>query len=127
MKQDWYLDYWIGTTHKIDYGVSISNKKNNSVQVNLNKIGKIPMPLEIVVKYSDNTQDLYYIPLSIMRGTKSFDSKDKVKILSDWSWVNPKYSFKVDTKKRKIYSIEIDPSMKMADVDRSNNYLLIEK
>ena len=52
---------------------------------------------------------------------------DKVKILSDWSWVNPTYSFKVDTNKKEIYSVEIDPSMKMADVDRSNNYLLIEK
>ena len=85
------------------------------------------MPLEIVVKYSDETKDIFYIPLSIMRGIKSFDSKINVHVLSDWSWVNPKYSFKVDTKKRKIYSIEIDPSMKMADVDRSNNYLLIEK
>jgi hypothetical protein len=85
------------------------------------------MPIEVTIKYSDNTQDLYYIPLSIMRGTKSFDSKINVHVLSDWNWVNPKYSFKVDTKKRKIYSIEIDPSMKMADVDRSNNYLLIEK
>ena len=45
LELDWYLDYWIGTIHKIDYGVSISNKKNNSVQVNLNKIGKIPMPI----------------------------------------------------------------------------------
>ena len=85
------------------------------------------MPLEIVIKYSDETKDIFYIPLSIMRGVKSFDSKTNIQVLSDWSWVNFKYSFKVDTKKRKIYSIEIDPSMKMADVDRSNNYLSIEK
>ena len=102
-------------------------KKNNLIQIDLSRVGKIPMPIEVTIKYSDNTQDLYYIPLSIMRGTKSFDSKDKVKILSDWSWVNPTYSFKVDTNKKEIYSVEIDPSMKMADVDRSNNYLLIEK
>ena len=126
LELDWYLDYWIGTTHKIDYGVSISNEKNNSVQVDLNKIGKIPMPLEVTIKYFDNTQDLYYIPLSIMRGTKKFDSKVKVNILSDWSWVNPTYSFKVEANKKEIYSIEIDSSQRMADVDRSNNYLLIE-
>lgn len=124
---DWYVDYWIGTTHKIDYAVSVSDKKNNLTQIDLSRVGKIPMPLEIVVKYSDKTKDFFYIPLSIMRGIKSFDLKINVHVLSDWSWVNPKYSFKVDTKKRKIYSIEIDPSMKMADVDRSNNYLSIEK
>ena len=126
LELDWYLDYWIGTIHKIDYGISITNITNNSIQVNLNRIGKIPMPIEVTVKYSDNTQDLYYIPLSIMRGIKSFDPKDNVKILSDWSWVNPTYSFKVDTNKKEIYSVEIDSSQRMADVDKSNNYFLVE-
>ena len=50
----------------------------NLIQIDLSRVGKIPMPLEIVVKYSDKTKDFFYIPLSIMRGIKSFDLKINV-------------------------------------------------
>jgi hypothetical protein len=35
--------------------------------------------------------------------------------------VNPSYTLKVNRKVAEISSIEIDPSMRMADIDRKNN------
>ena len=40
---------------------------------------------------------LYYIPIVMMRGNKSFIEYDnEVIILKDWQWVNSNYNFSID-------------------------------
>ena len=67
---DWYIDYWVKTTHHIDYSLETKKKDDGKISLSVNRIGKIPMPIEIEVLYEDLSTDLYYIPLSIMRGEK---------------------------------------------------------
>ena len=43
------------------------------------------------------------------------------KDLEAWPWVNPTYTLKIDRPAAEIASIEIDPSQRLADVDRKNN------
>ena len=107
---DWYLNQWIGTTNTIDYGVSLKNKN----EVVLERIGKMPMPIDVKVVFWDGTSENYYIPLAIMRGEKTTEAK----LLPDWFWVNPKYVFKTE---KNIRSVEIDPLHKMADIVEENN------
>ena len=124
MELDWYIDYWIKTTHNIDYSLEIKEENENEILVSVNRIGKMPMPIEIEVGYEDSTKKIFYIPLSIMRGDKTHDSsKLEYKLLDDWEWVNNTYEINFNNKNKKIKKIEINPSGKMADIDQSNNKL----
>ena len=124
MELDWYIDYWIKTTHTIDYSLEIKEENENEILVSVNRIGKMPMPIEIEVLYEDSSKKIFYIPLSIMRGDKTHDSsKLEYKLLDDWEWVNNTYEINFNNKNKKIKKIEINPSGKMADIDQSNNKL----
>ena len=107
---DWYLNNWIETTNVIDYGVSVLDGNN----IVLSRIGKMPMPMEVLVTYIDGTIQNFYIPLTMMRG----DKKNGYTKLPDWSWVAPSYSF---TTEKRIQSVVLDYFQKMADVDKTNN------
>jgi hypothetical protein len=119
---DWYIDYWVKTTHQIDYSIEIIKKEENKFSFSINRIGNMPMPIEVEVSYDDFSTDSYYIPLSIMRGEKD-NSSDNLILLEDWEWVNESYNINIDIQKKNIKKIVIDPSGKMADVDKSNNIL----
>ena len=124
MELDWYIDYWIKTTHNIDYSLEIKEENENEILVSVNRIGKMPMPIEIEVMYEDSSKKIFYIPLSIMRGDKTHDSsKLEYILLDDWEWVNNTYEINFNNKNKKIKKIEINPSGKMADIDQSNNKL----
>ena len=125
LELDWYLDYWIGTTHKIDYSLELVNSNRDKITLDIKKIENMPMPIELEVLYSDNTKKIIYIPLSIMRGEKKFKSEENVIIMSDWEWVNDSYTIMLDIKEKLIKSITIDPKKKLADYNRKNNFLEI--
>ena len=82
----------------------------------------MPMPLDVLINYSDGTYEIQYIPISLMRGEKknpySFPSWS---VKSDWAWSMPEYLIVLDHPKNEIVSIIIDPTGYMADVNRSNN------
>ena len=119
---DWYIDYWIKTTHHIDYSLETKKKDDGKISLSVNRIGKMPMPIEIEVLYEDLSTDIYYIPLSIMRGKKD-NSNGKLILLEDWEWVNESYQIDLDDSDKKIKKIEINPSGKLADIDKSNNII----
>ena len=119
---DWYIDYWVKTTHHIDYSLETKKKDDGKISLSVNRIGKMPMPIEIEVLYEDLSSDLYYIPLSIMRGEKD-NSNNKFIFLEDWEWVNESYQIDLDDSDKKIKKIEINPSGKLADVNKSNNII----
>ncbi len=108
---DWYLNEWIETTHTIDYAV----KEVNNRQITLQRLGKMPMPIDLKIVYEDNSIEHFYIPLTLMRGEKP----TKATILPDWTWAHPTYTFNVT---KNIKNIEIDESLLMADINRENNY-----
>ena len=56
-----------------------------------------------------------------MRGEKPTENDLKRTILDDWNWVNPAYSFKLPVSSDEIVRVEIDPSQRLADIDKSNN------
>jgi hypothetical protein len=107
---DWYLTDWAQTTNTIDYGV----KEINGTKVVLERIGLMPMPIDITVKYADGSSEEFYIPLRMMRGGKQTTATQK----ADWPWAYPTYTLETN---KAIQSVEIDPSELMADVDRANN------
>ncbi len=107
---DWYLNEWTQTTHTIDYAVD-EIKEN---QVTLKRIGRMPMPIDLEVTYTDGTTQNFNIPLEMMRGEKP----TKATILKDWGWAHPTYTFKT---KKEVKSVKIDKSGLMADINLENN------
>jgi len=106
----WYLNEWTQTLHTIDYGVKSVNGKT----ITLERIGKMPMPMDVEVVYQDGTIESFNIPLEMMRGNKPTTST----VLKDWGWAYPTYSFEVS---KEVKSIVIDKSGLMADINSENN------
>lgn len=118
---DWYYEYFVQTTKTIDYGIESVVGDDNKTVVNLERIELMPMPLDIVVEYADGSSELYYIPLRMMRGEKPAENDIKRTVLEDWPWVDPEYNFTIDKPASEIMQITIDPSQRMADINRENN------
>ncbi|NRD22212.1 M1 family metallopeptidase [Winogradskyella litoriviva] len=107
---DWYFIDFAQTTNTIDYSVSAVEGKT----ITLERIGLMPMPIDLTVTYTDGTTEDFYIPLQMMRGEKPTSAT----IIKDWAWAMPNYSFEA---KKPVKSVEIDASQMMADVNRKNN------
>jgi hypothetical protein len=128
MQLKWYLSYWMNTTKRIDYSIQSVVEKEGNTMVTLQRLGEFPMPVDVVVTYEDGSKELYYIPLNEMLGNKPVEDKEMDRQdLVAWPWVNPTYTMTVNKKSSEISSIEIDPSLRMADFDRKNNKLELSK
>ena len=119
---DWYLTDWTKTTNTIDYGIKEVLEKENTTQITLERIGRMPMPIDLLIDYIDGTQETFYIPLRMMYFEKENPTPEiKRTILNDWAWGNPNYVFGIQKPKSTIKKITIDPSGLMADVKKENN------
>ena len=119
---DWYLTDWTKTTNTIDYGIKEVKENADQTTVVLERIGRMPMPIDVLVEYTDGTKESFYIPLRMM----SFEKENpnpavKRTVLNDWAWAYPSFEFAVSKPKTSIKKITIDPSGLMADVKPENN------
>jgi len=122
MVLDWYYEYWIETTRTIDYGIQSVEAAGNGTNVTLERIGLMPMPIDLEVKLNDGSIVHYYIPMQIMWGQKENENPEIERhVTEDWPWVFPEYELQIDIPKSDITSIEIDPTRRMADINRENN------
>ena len=122
----WYLEYFANTTHTIDYGVvSATAQGRDSTAIVLERVSGMPMPIELVIRGKEGDGlGLFYIPLAMMRGEKSeIEQNIKHYVLEDWPWTHRYYRLVVPVSLGDIESMEIDPSERMADIDRGNQVL----
>ena len=110
LELDWYLIDFGQTTNTIDYSV----KAVQDNKITLERIGLMPMPIDLTVTYTDGNTENYYIPLQMMRGEKPTSAT----IISDWAWAYPTYTF---TTSKPVASVQIDPKEAMADINKANN------
>ena len=119
---DWYLMDWSATTNTIDYGIKEVKENAATTLVTLERIGRMPMPMDVLVEYTDGTSESFYIPLRMM----SFEKENptpaiKRTVLNDWAWAYPTYELNIAKPKSSIKKISLDPSGLMADVKPENN------
>lgn len=118
---DWYLTDWTQTTNTIDYGIKNVVSEKEKTTITIERIGLMPMPIDIKVTYEDGATDNFYIPLQMMRTNKPNPQlSESWNVLPDWAWAYPNYSF-VLKKDKKIKSVAIDASSLMADINLENN------
>ena len=122
---DWYLTDWTQTLNTIDYGIKNVEGATDGDQktgITLERIGRTPMPIDILVEYTDGSKESFYIPLRMMSFEKENPTPEiKRTILNDWTWAQPTYFFEIPKAKSTIKKIILDPSGLMADVKRENN------
>ncbi len=122
LELDWYKEYFVHTSHYVDYAIdSVFEAGQKSTRVLIARKGAMAMPLDIVVTYVDGDKELFYAPLESMRGAKPPDAAIKRTVLPRHRWVDPAYSFVVPHPIRRIKSIEIDPTRRLADIETKNN------
>ena len=127
LQLQWLKEYWMNSTKTIDYGlnnIEVSANNANAV-ISIQRNGKLPMPIEVLVTYKDGTTELHYIPLDLMLGAKQAEGSVKRIVHTEWQWVAPSYTFETSKPLSALKSIEIDPSQRMPDINRSNNKLEI--
>ena len=123
---DWYLTDWTQTTNTIDYGIKevkidLSYTGKNTV-ITLERIGRMPMPIDILVEYTDGSKESFYIPLRMMSFEKENPNPTiKRTVLDNWTWANQTYEFSILKTKTTIKKVTIDPSGLMADVKQTDN------
>ncbi|HRN56034.1 MAG TPA: M1 family metallopeptidase, partial [Agriterribacter sp.] len=120
---DWYKEYWVNTTKTIDYSIDSLWEQNGKTNIRLRMAGQIPMPIDVLLQYKDGSQTTIYIPQFSMFGAKPAENAIPRLVQEPWKWTHPVYVFEVDQRLINLQSIEIDPTWRMADVNRKNNKL----
>ena len=124
---NWYLTDWTQTTNKIDYAIDKVEKMNKKSIISLKRIGLMPMPLEVLVKLKDGTEEFYYIPITLMRGEKKRPTyAEKWIQVKDWSWAYKNYILEIDHELESIQSININPTGLIADSNSLNDIMIFD-
>ena len=84
----------------------------------------MPMPVDLQLTFKDGTKELHYIPLNLMYGEKPVeDPAIPRKVYDAWKWTHGTYIVETNRKLTDFTIVEIDPTLRMADIERKNNKL----
>ena len=124
LQLDWYKEYWVSTTKTIDYAIDSLWEENGTTKIRIKRIGQMPMPIDLKLTFKDGTSEMHVVPLNLMYGSKSAENINQPNIIEDaWKWTHPTYTVSINKKLTTLTKAEVDPSKRMADVERKNNLL----
>jgi hypothetical protein len=127
LQLNWYRLYWEGTTKTVDYAVDSLWSVGAGARVRLRNDGMLPMPLDIKITFRDGSSEWHYVPQYLQFGEKQPDpGQEKRLVYPAWRWTHPTYEINTSRPLTDVQSVEIDPSGRMADVNRKNNKLDIK-
>jgi hypothetical protein len=122
MKLDWYREYWINTTKTIDYGIDSLWEEGGKTKVRIKRTGVVSMPVDFQLTFKDGSKELHYIPMYLMFGQKPAEDASVSRVVYEpWKWTHTTYVIETSRKLSDISVGEIDPSQRLADVERKNN------
>jgi hypothetical protein len=122
LELDWFKEYWVYSTKTIDYAIESVAADGNKTSIQLKRIGLMPMPVDLVITYTDGSEEMVYLPLVIQRGEKPQEVGMPARIHTErWPWTHLEKTIQIDRPFSTIRSIEIDPSLRMSDINRYNN------
>lgn len=121
---DWYQMYFVNTTKTIDYGIDSLWEENGVSKIRMKRVGYMPMPIDLQLTFKDGHTEMCYVPLNLMYAPKEAENaNEKRKVFDYWRWTHPTYIVELPVRLTDIKKAEIDPSKRMADVNRNNNVL----
>ena len=124
MQLDWYKEYWVSTTKTINYKIDSLWEESGVSKIRLARIGDMPMPVDLQLSFKDGSTEMHYVPLNLMFGEKNNENgQQKREVHKEWQWTHPTYVIEFKRRLTDLKIAEIDPSKRMADVERKNNVL----
>ena len=124
LELDWYKEYMINTTKSIDYAINkVERESRKETKITIARLGKMPMPIDVVITFKDGTQETWNIPLDIMRGEKPNENvgSDYRIAEKDWQWTDLTYELVIPVRSKNIVKVQIDPTGRLADLIPDNN------
>ncbi len=115
----WFQSYWTASSKTIDYGIKNVVQKDSVYSIEIERMGLIPMPIELTIVFEDGREQEVYIPVNLLLGNKP-NLPSSVMLSPTWKWVQPTYQLPF-VSSTKIKTITLDASKKMADVNTDNN------
>lgn len=122
---DWYKEYWVNSTKAIDYNIGDIKYENGKTRITLKRVGKMPMPVDVLLTFKDGTKEMHYVPLNLMYGAKPAEDSTTRFVYPAWRWTHTEYVIETTRNLRDLKEVNIDPTGRMADVNQSNNVLRI--
>jgi len=121
IKLDWYKQYWVNTINTIDYAFDSLWEEGGKTRIRIKRIGLLPMPVDLQLTFKDGSAEMHYVPLDLMYGTKPAEDAVPRKIYPAWKWTQETYIIESERRLGDMAIAEIDPSQRMADIERQNN------
>ena len=122
MKLDWYKEYFVNSTKTVDYAIDSLWEERGITRIRIRRNGYMPMPIDFQMTFRDGSKELHYVPMYLMFGQKPVENTSiPRKVYSAWKWTHPTFTIETNRKLADIVVGEIDPSLRMADIDRKNN------
>ncbi|RYY55872.1 MAG: M1 family peptidase [Chitinophagaceae bacterium] len=125
LKLDWYKEYWVNSTKTIDYAFDSLWEEGGKTKIRLKRVGMMPMPIDLQLTFKDGSSEMHYVPLDLMYGAKPAEDSIRRKVYPAWKWTSETYIVETDRRLGDLSVAEIDPSQRMADVERKNNRIKI--
>lgn len=123
LQLQWYKQYMVNTTKTIDYRIDSLWEEKGKTNIRIRRIGQMPMPVDLQIIFRDGFSELHYVPLDLMFGEKPAEDSAKRKTYPPWKWTHDTYVIQTDRRLIDISMAEIDPTMRLADIERRNNRL----
>ena len=124
MQLQWYKEYMLNTLKTVDYRIDSLWEEGGVSKIRLKKLGEMPMPIDLQLTFKDGSTEMHYIPLSMMFGEKPNEKTEQKRVVhEEWRWTHPTYIVEFKRSLLDIAAVEIDPTKRLADVERRNNLL----
>ena len=126
MQLQWYKEYMLNTLKTVDYGIDSLWEDNGISKIRLKRIGEMPMPIDLELRYKDGTKEIHYVPLNLLFGEKPVENTTPRIVHEEWKWTHPTYIVEFKRKLTDIKEVEIDPTHRLADIEPRNNVLRLK-
>jgi hypothetical protein len=127
IKLDWYREYFVNTTKTIDYGIDSLWEEGGKTKIRLINKGKMPMPIDLQLTFKDGGSEMHYVPMYLMFGAKPVEEATIPRtVYPSWKWTHPTYIIETSRKLSELTVAEIDPTQRMADINRKDNKLEVK-
>jgi hypothetical protein len=106
----------VNTVKTIDYRIDSLWEDGGKTKIRIRRTGQMPMPLDVQISFTDSSREIHYIPLDLMYGEKPAEDSTGRKVYPAWRWTHETYVIETDKKIGNISVVEIDPTLRMADI-----------
>ncbi len=116
---NWFFDQWFTTTKRIDYSIDKVKKVSgdHEYEFTLKRKGRMQMPLDLTAVDVNGKRYQYHVPNSWFVKEGNFDTLPR---WIGWDKLQPSYTAKIKLDD-KLEVLQIDTSMRLADVNLMNN------